>query len=181
MEVALDPPALAELGVEDPCPRLLELSDPGAKLRLQTLVVERERPGRRHRGDQLRLVGERRVEDHCGDRFSLARDLDERPCVTAGGQPRGPAVGGHVRAGPRAPVDELERRVAERGGDRLADVRSGGLQPTDEVADDVRARVAHAQQAGKERERDRRDRDRAEHGHHVLGRLRCADELQQYE
>ena len=67
MQVALDPPALGLRRLDDPRARRAQLLEPGAQLGLQALVLQRE-PGRGARGgDELGLVGQRRVVDERGD------------------------------------------------------------------------------------------------------------------
>ena len=79
VQVALDPPPLGLRGLDDPRARRAQLLEPGAQLGLQALVLERE-PGRRAgRGDELGLVGQRRVVDERRDPPALAPDLRHGP------------------------------------------------------------------------------------------------------
>ena len=88
------------------------------------------------------------------DADALALDLGDRAARARLGQlDRAPVVG-DVVAGRRAPVDELERAVAERVGQREPEraVGLGVVEALDQLADGAGARVAAAHQAGQEGE-----------------------------
>ena len=128
MEVALEPSPLGVAGLDDPGSRGAHLGELGAQLGLQPRVLEREARGGADRLEELRLVQERRdrgraprappvvLED--GDRTAFAERYVERvpariDVAFVCGQPEG----------------ELERRIAERARDRVADVAGRESRP----------------------------------------------------
>jgi hypothetical protein len=60
VEVALEPPARGVAGLDDPRPRVAQLLDLGAELRLQPLVLERQTGGARDGGEEARVLVQRR-------------------------------------------------------------------------------------------------------------------------
>jgi len=129
----------------------------------------------RDRVDELGLLAEGRVVDERPDLAAVALDgrrraprprqrQDDRPAVTVGEVPV------------LEPVGDLEGRVAERGGDRVAQRRS--LADRDDHSRDFPAREPHANDPEQERERlDRRHREHERQ--HQRQRGRAADSGQQ--
>ncbi len=120
VQVALDPAALEQRDLQQPGARALELLDARSQLGLQRLVGDRERGGGGHRAHEPGLLAQRRVVHDRADALTVA--LDERRLARGVELPqvdRTPFARDEV-AGSRAPVGQLDRRVAERVGDRLA-------------------------------------------------------------
>ena len=92
VQVALEPPALGVAGRDDPLARRLQLGEPRLGLRVQALVLERDRRRGADRLDQLGVVVERGVVDERGDLAAVALDR------------RAGAVGGDRRHQHRAAV-----------------------------------------------------------------------------
>ena len=110
--------------LHQPRARGLQLVEARAQLGLQALVLQRQRGRGGHRAHEPGLVGQRGVVDDRADADALALDLGHRAARARLGQlDRAPVVG-DVVAGRRAPVDELERAVAERVGQRDPSERS---------------------------------------------------------
>ena len=133
----------------------LEELELGAQLGLEPLVVEPEPGGGGDRVDELALVRQHRVVDQ--GRGRAARVLDEchRAAVAFLGERL--AVGRDVPAGLGQPVRNLERRVAQRLSDCIADRRSS-RECQEDVADAGACEPA-AQNTGEERNRHERKRD----------------------
>ena len=104
-------------------------STPGPQLGVQLAVLERH-PGRRaDRREQLGLVVERRVVQQRGDRLPVPLDHGgPPPAVLRQGHPLAVEVGPAVEL--RQPVDEGQRRVAQRLGQRVAQVGRRRLAPS---------------------------------------------------
>ena len=128
-----------------------------ADLGLQALLLERERRGRRHRVDQLALMGERPVVEQRGD--PLAAVLDERRGACALGDRVGERATLLVdpRLALRRPVGQLERGVAERFRERVAERHA--VAERDREVGDPRPRESRPEDAREERDRDESERD----------------------
>ena len=98
--------------------RKLELR---AELGLEAHVLEREPDRRRDELDRVGLVGERRVVDE--RRHAPAVPVDERHLARGCRLGLGDvaAVGVDPRIAVSEPVDDLERRIVQRVGDRVAE------------------------------------------------------------
>ena len=114
VQVALEPPPLGVAGLDQPRPRGAQLLDPRPQLRLQPLVLERQRRRRAGGAHELRLVVERRVVGDRGDPAAL--HLDRRPPRPRHRHRMPERV--DVALGLRQPVRQRQRRVAERVGQR---------------------------------------------------------------
>ena len=126
VQVALEPAALEHRDVDEPRARALELLDAGAQLGLEALVLELQRGRRGRRAHEARVVAQRRVVDDRADELAVALDLGDGAPGARLGQLVALAVVGDVVPGRLAPVDELQRAVAERVGQRLAQTTCGG-------------------------------------------------------
>ena len=151
-----------------------------ADLRLQPLLLEGERGRRRDRVDEAALVGERPVVDERGD--ALAAVLHERrgPCASRDGVGELTSLLVDPCLVLRRPVRELERRVAERVGERVSQWLA--VPERDRQVCDARTREPRSQDSGEERERHQGERDER----HVLepqgGRLaERADDAARHE
>ena len=120
VQVALQPAPLAHRHLDEPGPRRLELLDPRAELGLEALVLELQRRRGRRRAHEARVVAQRGVVDDGADALAVALDLGDRAAGAVGGELDAMALVGDVVAGRLAPVDELERRVAEGVRERRA-------------------------------------------------------------
>ena len=159
-----------------------------AQLRLQPLLLEGEGRGRRHGVDEPPLVGEAPVVEERRHRPASLLDEGRRVCAAGDGVlQRAPLV---VDPGLalRRPVRELERRVTERVGERVAQrapVAEGDHQVGDPGPLEPRAKDAgeegdrHQGQGAERRELDREAGARVERPHEV-GRHE-ADERDQGE
>ena len=133
VEVALELAAGGVAGLDDAGARGAQVAQAGAQVGLQALVLERD-PGRGGDGaDELRLVLERGVVDHRGDRRAAA--LDERRDAAVGRaaraarrrrrrRPRTRAPSRRARASGRAARGRA-RRAARRGRPARAGRRAG--------------------------------------------------------
>ena len=157
VEVALEPPPLGVAGLDDPRARGAHLGELGAQLRLQARVLEREARGRADGLEQRGLVEERRVVDERGDPPAVVLEHGDGAPVARAHVERAPA-GIDVALVRRQPESELERRVAERAGDRVADILGsrGRTEPHDQIGD-TGTLQAGAQEA--DEEGDRNDRE----------------------
>jgi hypothetical protein len=119
VEVALEPAPFGVTRLDDARTRGAELFEPGTKVRLQTLVLERD-PGRGgDRADQLRLVAERTVVDERRHTDPVSLHERREPPVAVRGERNRPAVDVHVRVVLRNPVGECERGIVKRPGERV--------------------------------------------------------------
>ena len=153
VDVPLDPaPLLVPRGDDAPA-RLLHLHELRAHLRVQARVLERE-PSRRRGGlEELRLVVERAVVDDHRDPLAAVRDLRDRPRRTRLGELDRRACRVDVPVPLGKPEEELEARVAEVTGKRVADpLRRRVVELEDELAD-VRPRQSSPQQTDEHRDR----------------------------
>ena len=154
VEVALEPPPLGVSGLDDAGAGGAHLGELGAELRLQARVLEREARGGADRLEELGLVQERRVVDERGDASAVMLEHGDRTSFARGHVERAPArIDVALVRG--QPESELERRIAERAGDRVADVV--GSRERAELHDqigDTGALQAGAQEADEERDRD---------------------------
>ena len=149
-------------------------TDLGAELCLEPLVVEREDGRGGHGVDELRLVPECDVVEDRGDRLAAELDELERPRLVGLGLRHSvplsidPAV--PAEAALRVePVQHLQRRIAQRVGERLLDGRA-----TLESHHDVRyrrPREARSQDAEEERQRHGRERREEQREEHVRRRF----------
>ena len=153
-----------EIEVEEEARRRVDEGDEEVELRaevgLQARVLERQPGGRGDEVDRVGLLGEGRIVDEGGDASAVALDR------------RHGAVGRRVRLVDLAsllvhpalavaePVDDLERRVVERLGDRVAE-RHAGVEREEEPGRRGAVEAA-AQHAGQERDRDEREREQEE-------------------
>ena len=120
MQVALDLAPRVVGGLHDPAARVAQLLQPRAQIGLQTLVVERQRGGRRGgvdelgRGVQLGVVDDRR--------HAVALALDRRPRAAGAGDRQVDGVAALVdeHLAVRQPVGDVQRAVAEPLGQHLA-------------------------------------------------------------
>jgi hypothetical protein len=78
VEVALEPAALGEADGDHPAALLAELGNLGRELGPQALLLEGQRCPGADGLDQLRLVQERRVMHHRGDRTAMEHDVGDR-------------------------------------------------------------------------------------------------------
>ena len=125
VQIALDSPPLGVGRLDQPRARRLELEQPRPELGLEALVLEREARGRAHGPHELGVVLQHGVVQQHGDRLSVA--LDERraaPAVVIRELDRS-AVGVDVALLGSEPEGELERRVAQRPRERLAQIDGG--------------------------------------------------------
>ena len=118
VQVAAEPPALGVAGLDQPRAGRAQRLQPRAQLDLEPRVLERERGGRGRVAQQLRRLAQRGVVDERADAAALVVDL-----ASARGRRR---LGGAVAvavdvAAVGQPVGDLQRRVAELGGERVAD------------------------------------------------------------
>ena len=138
-------------GVEDG----LEEAVLRAELGLQALLLEGERGRRRHGVHELALVGEAPVmEERCD---ALAAVLDERRSVPGPRDRLGERLALVVdpRLTLRGPVGQVQRRVAERRRQRVAE-RAAVAEGDHEVRDAC-AGESRPQDAGEERDRHERE------------------------
>ena len=125
MEVSLQAPALGVAGLDDPRARLAQLLELGAQLGQQPLVLERQARRSRDRLQQRRILGERGVVDDGGDPFSPAFEHGHAPAHDRDRLDRG-AVDADVGVRFGHPVSELKRGIAQRAGERVAQVAGLG-------------------------------------------------------
>ena len=164
VDVALEAPPLGVAGLDDPRAGGAHLGELGAQLGLQARVLEREARCCADGLDELGLVEERRVVNQSREALSVVLEHGHRPPGLAF-QVERVSVGVDVAPVLREPEGELERRVAERSRDRVADLR--GRRQRSKLDDQLghgRAVQSRAQKAGEERERDRSKRNGAHPG-----------------
>ena len=157
VEVALEPPPLGVPGLDDAGTGSSHLGELGAELRLQARVLEREARGGGDGLEEFGLVQERRVVDEGGDTSAVVLEDGDGASFARGHVERAPA-GIDVALVRGQPESELERRIAERTGDRVADVV--GSRERAELHDqigDTGALQAGAQETDEERDRDGRE------------------------
>ncbi len=135
VQVALEAAPLVVGGFDDPRPRCAHLVDGGPQLRLEPLVLQRHSRRSTRRVHELRLVVERRIVDDRGDPPTAAIDPRDR-AVSIGirqldREPFDVDVVGRLRK----PVGDLERVVAERTRQALA--QPAGLRRLTELDDQV--------------------------------------------
>jgi hypothetical protein len=155
VEVALDSAALLVAGGHDACTRFLDLDELGLQLRLQPGILERESCSCGSGVDQLRLVAEGRIVDQSRERLVVVLEVGDRAVVPVLRKLDGQAVGVDIPAALGQPEGDLERRVVQSLGERVADLaRRRLLEPEDEVAD-VRMGEAGPDETEEERDRER--------------------------
>ena len=126
VEVALEPAALGVGGRDDARARAAQLLELGAARRVQALVLEREPRGH---GDLRRPAPGRRAGPGDG---RARRPRGRRPTMRVASRPwpAGSVAGATVRVDPALavvePVEELQRRVAERRREPLAQAAGRG-------------------------------------------------------
>ena len=111
------------------------------------------------------------------DAVPVALDLGDRPPGAGLGQLDRVALEGHEAARRRAPVDKLQRLVAERVGQRLAEASPAVrvVQALDQLAHGAGARPPAAHEARQERvgqDREADERDNADRGDRGVRRAR---------
>ena len=121
MEVALEPPPLGVPGLDDAGTRSAHLGELGAELGLKARVLEREARGGADGLEELGLVLERRIVDERGDAPPVVLEHGDGASFASRTVERAPARI-HVALVRGQPERELERRIAERARDRVADV-----------------------------------------------------------
>ena len=105
VEVALEPAALAPADLDEPRARRAHLLHLGAQLRLEALVLERQRGGRAGLAHALGVVQQGRVVDDRGDPPPVAVDLGDGLPVSARAAPPD---------GPRRPRTAWSRAASRR-------------------------------------------------------------------
>jgi hypothetical protein len=170
VQVALDPPARGVPGLHDAHARDAQILHPGPQVRLQALVVERER-GRRGGGlDELGARVELRVVEDGRHPDAVALHRRPRPARARVGQRHGMAGLVDEDLPVRQPVGDGEGPVAEALGQQLADRPAGHrLRGEQEGADEPPQRLA-----GGDEPRDGQDRhgDGQEREGHAADRAR---------
>ena len=160
VEVALDPAALGVGRRHEPRARLPHLEQSRAQLGLQARVLQREPRRRGHRLEQLGVLEQRRVVDQGGERLVVVVQYRDAPARVVG-QHDGRTVGVDVTLAVGQPERELQRRVAERTGEQIAQRGGPGRGPElDHEVRDHRPVLARAQHADHHADRDQAPRVR---------------------
>ena len=166
VQVALEALALFLALLDHARTRATNLLQARAQVDVELRILERDSRGSRHRGEQLRLVQQRRVVHQRSDMTALSVDQRRRLSVAVRQADESPV---EVAVAPvlRQPVGECRRRIMEGACDRRTELGRSRLRPQgqDEIAD-RHASEARAQQADDERDGDGREHDE---GHRQLG------------
>ena len=137
VQVPLEALPLRLRRLDHPAPRRAQIVEAGVQLDGQSAVLEGD--GRRggDRGEQLGLVVQRRIVDQGRDVHPRTVDRRRHTPGVRLGQLDLPAVRVDVGAELGQPVDELERRIADRPGERLPELQRARVVPEsyDEVGD----------------------------------------------
>ena len=155
-------PARVVLGLDDADARDAQLLDARAQVRLQALVVDRERGARGGGVDELRAGGELGVVDDRGDAAAVA--LDGGPGAARAGLGHAHDVARLVdeELAVGQPVGDRQRAVAEALGEHLADRARGLLGGGEQRARERPEQRAQPAERG-DGEDARGDRQRAQH------------------
>ena len=125
MQVALEPPAFAVGRLDQPRPRGAQLDQARAQLGVEALVLQHQRGGRAGGPDGLGVL--RAVVHDGGDVLAVMVDLGHgAACVVLAGQLGGRPARVDVAVELGHPERELQRGVAERARQRVAQVRALG-------------------------------------------------------
>ena len=126
VEVALEPPSLVVRRAHDPGARGTQLAHTRLEPRLQALVLQPQRCRAAGCAHDRRVVGERRVVDQRSDSPAVRLDLRDGARRVVVRKHHGAAFGIDPAAVVGDPVDDLERRIAKRLGQRLAERGGAG-------------------------------------------------------
>ena len=120
VQVALDPPPLGVGRLDEPRPRRLQLDQARPELGLQALILQRQARGGAHGPHELGVVLQHRIVQQRRDRLSVALDEGRTASAVLVWELDRDAVAVDVTLLGREPERQLERRVAERSRERLA-------------------------------------------------------------
>ena len=122
VEVALDPPPLVVAGGDDSGPRLLHLRRAGRGAR-PGAVRSRARAARRHRPSRgAAVLAQARVVDERRERLPVALEHRHRPTDPGAGSVDWPSLRIGVRIPLGQPERELEARIVQGAGERVAEL-----------------------------------------------------------
>ena len=163
VQVALEPAALGRAGLDDSRARGAQLLDPGAQLRLQALVLDREagrggdgaRPARGRRTARGRARSRRRAGPRARPP-SRQRRGSSSAGSDAGGRRRRPSA--PCRRASRATLRASGRRARRRAASRRLPLAARLAEPLEQVRDGAGADEARAHDAEQEHVRRRRRR-----------------------
>ena len=162
VEVALEQLPLSLCRLDDPRPGPSQLLEPGSELRVQPGVLERDSGRRPDRVEQLGLLLQRRIVDQRGHMRAAEVDRRRGPAVEIVEVDR-VSVDVGVGAVIGEPIGELQRRVAERTGKRVAQV--AGCRIRRQLQHEVsHGRATEACIEQREQEDDRREPDNEQRG-----------------
>ena len=142
VQVALEPAALRRAGLDEPGARRPQLLDARAQLRLQALVLDREAGRGGDGAHELGVVAQRAVvHDRAHERARRARPASRRAAGSSSlGQRDRVAAGVDPALLVLEPVDDLQRAVAQRVGQQLAQARPVlAAHPLQQVGDGAAA------------------------------------------